>query len=212
MINIAELIHQNFPELTDVGLIKEIGEGVKIVRVKTDDKIMDYGAEIRYIPLLISGALKILRLDQDGNELILYYIQAGETCAMSLTCCMTHKKSEIRAVAEEDSEIIMIPSALMDSWMNKYPSWKNFVMSTYRTRFEELLHTIDSIAFHKMDERLWRYLIDKSTINNSHELETTHQRIAEELNSTREVISRLLKQLEKQGKIVLGRNKITLHL
>ncbi len=147
-------------------------------------------------------------MNKDASELILYYLQAGETCAMSLTCCLANQKSEIRAVAEEDSEIILLPAQLLDSWMLKYPTWKNFVMQTYQDRFVELLNAIDSIAFKKMDERLLQYLIDKSTINNNHVLETTHQKIAEELNSTREVISRLLKQLENQEKIELGRNRI----
>lgn len=205
-------INENFSELVEPGLIKEINDLGKVVKVHTGDKIMDYGGEIIYMPLLVSGVLKVLRMDRDSNELILYYLQAGETCAMSLTCCMAHEKSEIRVIAEEDSAIVMLPSELMDSWMQKYPSWKSFVMKTYQTRFSELLNTIDSIAFKRMDERLVQYLIDKSTVNNSHLLETTHQKIAEELNSTREVISRLLKQLENQGKIELGRNKITLKL
>jgi len=127
---------------------------------------------------------------------------------MSLSCCLANERSEIRAVAEENTQLIMLPVEFMDEWMLKYPSWKNFVMNTYRRRFEELLYTIDGIAFNKMDQRLWNYLIDKSTANNSRTVETTHQQIAYELNSKREVISRLLKKLEKEGKIVLGRNRI----
>lgn len=210
MSSMNELLKENFPELSESELLAEIGQVGRIVNLKADDKIMDYGGAIQNMPLLTSGSIKIMRMDEEGNELILYYLQPGETCAMSLTCCLTAQKSEIRAIAEEDTTLIMLPAQLMDAWMLKYPSWKNFVMNTYRARFEELLSTIDSIAFHKMDQRLWRYLIDKSTINNSHTLETTHQKIADELNSTREVISRLLKQLEKQGKIVLGRNRITI--
>lgn len=208
MSSIIELLNENFPELQESELRAEIDQVGLITRYKMDDKVMDYGGSVQKMPLLNSGSLKIMRRDAQGNELILYYLQPGETCAMSLTCCLSDQKSEIRAVAEEDTTLIMLPAGLIDSWMLKYPSWKSFVMNTYRTRFEELLNTIDSIAFHKMDERLWRYLMDKSTVNNSHVLETTHQNIADELNSTREVISRLLKQLEKQGKIDLGRNKI----
>ncbi|MEM1001767.1 MAG: Crp/Fnr family transcriptional regulator [Bacteroidota bacterium] len=209
MSSINELLKENFPELQESELLAEMDQVGRIARYKMDDKVMDYGGNIQKMPLLISGSLKIMRQDEQGNELILYYLQSGETCAISLTCFLTDQKSEIRAIAEEDLTLVMLPANLMDPWMLKYPSWKNFVMNTYRARFEELLNTIDSIAFHKMDERLWRYLVDKSTINNSHTLETTHQKIADELNSTREVISRLLKQLEKQGKIELGRNKIS---
>ena len=208
MMSISTLINENFPELRDRGLAAEISDSGRFIRVKEGEKLMDYGSEIVHMPLLISGALKILRMNKDASELILYYLQAGETCAMSLTCCLANQKSEIRAVAEEDSEIILLPAQLLDSWMLKYPTWKNFVMQTYQDRFVELLNAIDSIAFKKMDERLLQYLIDKSTINNNHVLETTHQKIAEELNSTREVISRLLKQLENQEKIELGRNRI----
>lgn len=209
-MSIDELIHNNFPELTEPELLAEMLQVARIVHLKAGEKIMDYGGAIKNMPLLTDGSVKILRLNNQGDELILYYLQPGETCAMSLTCCLTSQKSEIRAVAEEDATLIMIPASLMDTWMLKYPSWKNFVMNTYRARFEELLNTIDSIAFRKMDERLWQYLLDKSTVTNTHTLETTHQKIADDLNSTREVISRLLKQLEKQGKIKLGRNRITL--
>ncbi len=210
MVSTAELLADNFPELTEPDLKREIEENGKLFHVEAGDKVMDYGGYIKTMPLLVDGSIKILRQDEKGNELFLYFLQPGETCAMSLTCCMAKEKSEIRAVAEENSEMILLPAHFMDEWMIRYPSWKTFVMNTYRRRFEELLRTIDGIAFNKMDVRLWQYLIDKSTANNSHTLETTHQQIAYELNSTREVISRLLKQLEKEGKIELGRNRIIL--
>lgn len=205
---IAELVKENFPELMEEGLIKEIVDNGRIFRAKRDEKIMDIGAYIKNMPLIIDGTIKIIRQDNQGRELFLYYLQQGETCAMSLSCCLANERSAIRAIAEENTELIMLPVEFMDSWMIKYPSWKNFVMNTYRRRFEELLHTIDGIAFNKMDQRLWNYLLDKSTANNSKTVETTHQEIAYELNSKREVISRLLKKLERDGKITLGRNRI----
>ncbi len=207
---IEQLVRENFPELTEEELIQEIVQNGRIFRAGRDEKIIDIGAYIKNMPLIIDGAIKILRQDKEGRELFLYYLQPGETCAMSLTCCLAHERSSIRAIAEEDTQLIMLPVELMDSWMTKYPSWKSFVMHTYSKRFDELLHTIDGIAFNKMDQRLWNYLLDKSTANNSRTIETTHQQIAYELNSTREVISRLLKKLEKDGKIVLGRNRIDL--
>lgn len=207
---IEELVRENFPELTEEGLIADITQSGRLYKAVREDKIMEIGMRIKNMPLIIEGTLKILRQDEQGNELFLYYLQPGETCAVSLTCCLAQEESSIRAVAEEDTTLIMLPVELMDSWMAKYPSWKNFVMNTYSKRFEELLHTIDGIAFHKMDQRLWNYLLDKSTANNSRTIETTHQQIADELNSTREVISRLLKKLEKDGKIVLGRNRMTI--
>lgn len=205
---IEQLVRENFPELTEATLLQEIVEHGRISKVQREEKIMDIGSQIKYMPLIIEGSIKILRQDNQGRELFLYYLQPGETCAMSLTCCMASEKSSIRAIAEEDTEMIMLPVEFMDSWTSHYPSWKNFVMTTYRRRFEELLHTIDGIAFNKMDQRLWNYLLDKSSANNSTTIETTHQQIAYELNSTREVISRLLKKLENDRKIKLGRNRI----
>ncbi|UII21039.1 Crp/Fnr family transcriptional regulator [Fulvivirga ligni] len=207
-LEIEQILREYFPELSEEALIKLISENGQLSQVKAGEKIMEYGQSIKSMPLLYDGAIKIMRRSVDEHELFLYYLQAGETCAVSLTCCMANEQSQIRAVAEEDSNMILIPVHFMDEWTSKFKSWKNFVMNTYRTRFEELLNTIDGIAFHKMDERLWTYLVDKSSARNSHQLDITHQEIAFELNSTREVISRLLKQLERSGQVKLGRNKI----
>jgi len=152
-----------------------------------------------------------MREDADGNELLLYYLQAGETCAMSLTCCMAFKRSEIRAIAQEDVLMLTIPVDYMEEWM-KYRDWRSFVMNTYRLRFEELLEALDSIAFLKMDERLWKYLQEKAQTLDTTEINISHQDIAYDLNSSREVISRLLKQMERKGMLNLGRNKIELNL
>ena len=153
-------------------------------------------------------SIKILREDHEGNELLMYYLNSGDTCAMSLTCCVQNAQSEIKAVCEEEATLIMIPVTYMDEWMIKYKSWKEFVMQTYQNRFKELLETIDSIAFTKLDERLLKHLKEKSENSTSNMLDTTHQEIAYELNSSREVISRLLKQLENKAVIRLHRNKI----
>jgi CRP/FNR family transcriptional regulator len=120
------------------------------------------------------------------------------------------KKSEIRTVAEENTTLIGIPTRYMDEWMTRYPSWKNFVMTSYDRRMLELVYTIDSIAFKKMDERLLEYLERKAEANNNRTLNATHQEIAYDLNASREAVSRLLKQLEKEGVVALGRNRIEL--
>ncbi len=172
--------------------------------------MLDFGNYIRTIPLVVSGSIKIVRENENGNELLMYYLGQGDTCAMSLTCCMSHSKSEIRAIADTDVELFMIPVEKVDEWMFKYKSWKSFIMQTYSKRFSELLATIDSIAFLKMDERLIRYLQDKFEKLGNKEIHITHQEIATDLNTSREVVSRLLKQLEKRGEVVLGRNKIEL--
>lgn len=162
------------------------------------------------MPLLVSGAIKILREDDDGDELLLYFLERGDTCAMSLTCCLGQSQSEIRAIAELDTTLIMIPVQKMEEWTGKYKSWRNFVLSSYHTRLMEMLETIDSIAFMNMDERLVKYLRDKQKIGGEPVINSTHQEIAYELNTSRVVVSRLLKKLENFGKIKLNRNSISI--
>jgi CRP/FNR family transcriptional regulator len=201
-----------FPDITDVNLFKDIEQNSKLQSFNDGDIIMDSGMPIKFIPLLLQGNIKILREDDLGNELLMYYLQPGDTCTMSLTCCMANRKSEIRAIAEGNVTMLAVPVNFMDDWMIKYPDWKNFVMNTYRKRFEELLNTVDQIAFKKMDERLENFLKEKSIVTKTHEIKITHQEIANDLNSSREVISRLLKQLEKQGKVKLNRLSIDVSL
>ena len=149
-------------------------------------------------------------MNDEGQELFLYYVHPNESCAMSFSCCLMQRKSEIKAVAEEDLELIMIPNKVMDEWMMKYASWKSFVMLTFQARFDELLKAIDSIAFQKLDERLAHLLKEKKKLTGSSVINITHQQIAEELATSRVVISRLLKQLENQNKLLLYRNEIKL--
>ena len=191
------LIH----EINQAGTFKEIPEGFKLIEV---------GEYVRYMPLLISGAIKIMRDDDDGDELLLYFLEKGDTCAMTLTCCLGQKKSEIRAIAETEAKLIMIPIQKMEEWSAKYKSWRNFVFESYHNRLNEMLNTIDSIAFHKLDERLLKYLSEKARVSNNNTIHNTHQEIAYELHTSRVVISRLLKKLENLGKIELHRNHITL--
>ncbi len=188
-------------EILQVGTFKEIPEGFKL---------MEIGHYVKAMPLLVSGAIKVYREDNDGNELLLYYLEKGDTCSMTLTCCMGDAKSEVRAVAETDAKLIMIPVQKMEEWTAKYKSWRNFVFESYHSRLNELLNTLDSIAFDKMDMRLVGYLKEKARINNGDIVQNTHQEIAYELHSSRVVISRLLKKLEQMGKIELHRNYIKL--
>jgi CRP/FNR family transcriptional regulator len=171
---------------------------------------MEIGGYIRNIPLVLSGLLKLVREDEDGNEMLLYYLKPGETCAMSLTCCMNEARSSIRVSAEEDTEILALPARLMDEFTDGHRSWKNFVMLTYQRRFEELLHTIDGVAFQKLDVRIQDLLRERAKNSGSTQLTITHQDIAEQLNSSREVISRLLKRMERDGELKLGRQRIEL--
>ena len=200
---------QVFPDIYERETVEAILEIGKLKKLRADDWMVDIGDPIVYMPLLLKGQLRILREDEDGHELLLYYIRPGETCAMSLTCCSGNAVSNVRAVAEEDTELLLLPIQIIDEWTTKYPSFKSFILKTYQHRFEELLNTIDSIAFHNLDDRLSQLLKQKSEKEGS-ELKTTHQELANQLNSSREVISRLLKQMERKGKIQMGRNKITL--
>lgn len=207
---IEQTLKENFPVLYEAPLREEILEHAVSRTFHKGEQIMDYGQYIQSFPLLLEGSIKILRQDEDGRDLLLYYLRPGDTCAMALTCCLTQQRSEVKAIAEEDSEVIFVPVVYLELWLSKYPSWKEFVMGIYRRRFQDLLDTIDSIAFKKMDERIVDYLHTKYHHHGNKTLNITHQQIADELYSTREVISRLLKQLEKQNRITLGRNKITL--
>ncbi len=191
-------------------LLIEIGQFGTLKTVDKETELIGYHQEIQAIPFIIEGSLKVFREDTNGNELLLYYIEPGETCAMSLSCTISKKISGLRVVAEEDSIMLMIPLNKMEDWMNSYPSWRSFIVESYYTRFNELLTSIDELAFKSLDQRLWRYLVDKVKINNSLEIYISHKSIAEELNSSRVVISRLLKVLENNNQLVLHRNKIEL--
>jgi len=189
-------------------LIEEMAEVGHLKSVKAGEKIIEIGDYVTYMPLLISGAIKILREDKDGDELLLYFLERGDTCAMTLSCCLGETKSEIRAVAEKETEIIMIPIEKMEEWISKYKTWSHFVFESYQSRLTEMLDTIDTIAFLNMDQRLMRYLQDKAKINQNELLQVTHQDIAYDLHTSRVVISRLLKKLKLEGKIELQRNSI----
>lgn len=191
-------------------LMKEINSVAKVVTVKADEVIMDYGQIVRTMPIILSGSIKVYRMDENGKELLLYYVNANESCAMTFTCCMEQRPSEISAVAEEDVEMLSIPVEYMDKWMMKYVTWKNFVMGTINERFNELLKTIDLIAFQKLDERVKNYLQQKAKNSGSKLLNLSHEEIATDLATSRVVISRLLKALENDGKLLLYRNQIKL--
>ncbi len=206
-MNINEILSAHFPQILDTELVKGIITHGKLLTIPEGEYMMDIGSPIRSIPMIVSGTVKVMREDDEGRELLLYYLKGGETCAMSLTCCMDGRKSEIRAEALEDVTIISLPVQFMDEWM-AYRDWRAFVMRTYARRFEELLETIDNIAFRRMDERLEDYLRNKVESTGAKMLHVSHQEIATDLNTSREVVSRLLKQMEHSGMVKLGRNRI----
>ena len=198
----------NYGYLFEDDLIDEILKVGHAQSIKQGDVIIDYGQATHYMPLLMEGAIKIMRQDSEGDELLLYFLESGDTCTMTMTCCMGNTKSEIRAVAEKDSTLMMIPVEYMASWIQKYRGWMSFVFDSYSNRFTEMLEAIDSLAFSNMHDRIYRYLKDKVLVTKTTELEVTHQEIANDLHSSRVVISRLLKSLENEGKIKISRNKL----
>ena len=203
-------IKEAYSNIFESKLIEEITDVANIIDFYEGDFLIEIGQYIRQIPLLINGAIKILREDRNEGELLLYFLEKGDTCAMTLACCLGDTKSEIRAIAETNSTVAMIPIVKMEEWLGKYKSWRNFVFSSYNKRLSEMLSAIDNLAFLKMDERLFNYLRDKVKVNQSQIIINTHQEIAYELNTSRVVISRLLKALENEGVIKLNRNTIEL--
>ena len=186
-------------EIQTVGTFKEIPEGAMLI---------DIGEAIEYIPLLVSGAIKIMREDANGDELILYYVEQGDTCSVSLSCCMQQTKSNIRAVAEVPTTLIMVPVSKMLDWLSNYRSWQKFILNSYSERLDELFDVVDTMAFLKMDERILKYLKDKAIVHRNDVIEVTHKEIALDLHSSRVVVSRVLKTLENDHKIKLQRNSI----
>lgn len=172
--------------------------------------ILKENASIKGIPIILSGSLKVSREDQAGKEILLYYVKTGESCVMSFFGGLHHDTSKVKAIAEEATEILFIAVEDSNEWVKKYPSWIDFIFFLYHKRFEELLEVVNEIAFQKIDERILLLLQKKTKLNGLKEIITTHQQIADELGTSREVVSRLLKQMEGEGKITLSRNKIVI--
>jgi CRP/FNR family transcriptional regulator len=191
-------------------LLLEMQEFGTLQNFKEGDLIMDYGKYIRMMPLILKGTVKVFRLDENGNEILLYYLSSNESCSMAYSCCVEMKKSEVKAIADDDVELVAIPHSKLDEWLCKYPTWKNYIMRSFNDRFIELLKSIESIAFHKLDERIVAYLKEKQRLTGSSVIKASHYLIAEEIFTSRVVISRLLKQLENSKKIILYRNEIKL--
>ena len=188
-------------------LIDDINENAVFHTVNAGEIIMRTGQYIKNTVLVLSGKIKIYREDENGGEFFMYYLQPGQACAISMICATKSEQSQIMAKVVEDAELVMVPLKLMDKWMMEHRSWYEFVIDTYRSRFEEVLEVIDSIAFKAMDERL-EFYIKRHKDNVGTEIKLSHQEIASELNTSREVISRLLKKMEQRGHIRLHRNNI----
>ena len=198
--------------LSEVGLEQRLVEEIytvgRLKKASANQVVISPDSPGSEVPIVISGLLKVMRQDANGDEVFLYYLEGGETCAMSITCCIEGKKAAYSVLAVEDTSMWMVPMGYLDSWITKYASFRRFVFGSYQMRFEELLSTIDSVVFHNMDERLHKYLLDTKQATGSFEIRKTHEEIARELNTSRVVISRLMKKLEKEDKIEQHRNRI----
>lgn len=189
-------------------LIEEINRVATYLEVPEGKDLIKPGQYIKSMPLLLKGSIKVMRPDNDGEELLLYHLDEGDTCAMTMTCCVDNTKSEIHAVSETPSTLLMIPINKIEEWSSKYKTWRNYVFKSYHARMMELLESIDNIAFNNMDHRLENYLNNKVSILNSKHIYTTHKEIASDLHTSRVVISRLLKKMENNKKIKLHRSFI----
>ncbi|WP_304344567.1 Crp/Fnr family transcriptional regulator [Chryseobacterium koreense] len=191
-------------------LQKEISDAGYLKKYRAGDVIVDMDSYIKNIPLVISGSIKVIRTEEDGREILLYYLTPGESCIVSILAGMKNETSKIKAVVEEDAEIMLIPAGKAKDWVKKYPEWTDFIFNLYQKRFEELLDIVNSVAFQKVDTRLLQLIRQKTHLYQSKEISVTHQQLADELGITREATSRVLKQMEKDGLLQLSRNKIRL--
>jgi CRP/FNR family transcriptional regulator len=194
---------------SDPELQESFANSTEIMRLPEGATLIQPGETIQFIPFVKSGCLRVLRQNEEGDEMFLYHVNAGETCAMSLTCCNARSVSEVKAISEEPTELFTIPIEKIEEWQ-RFKEWRNFLAFTYKSRFETMLKTIDDLAFQNMDERLWKYLLARSKAKNTLNLHIGHEEIAHELNIQRESATRLLKKLKDLGYVETGRGIITL--
>ncbi len=199
----------NNTPFTDPRLLDEIARFGRVKHLEKESVLITPGTEIVFVPIVTRGVLRIVRQNSEGKEIFLYHLYPGQTCAMAINCCQANRKSMVKAIAEDDSEIVQVPVNQVEGWM-KYPEWKTFINSTYGQRFAELLEVIDLIAFSNMDKQVLHYLSERAKAANTKALFITHQQIADELHTHREAISRLLRNMEQKGIVRLGRNTIEL--
>lgn len=203
-------LKERFQYLFEEELINEICRYGQQKHFEEDEILIDIGEKITFMPLVLEGSIKIMTEDADGQELLLYYLELGDTCAVTLNCCTKKSKSTIRAISETHTEILFIPIEKMDEWMVKYPTWRRYVLDSYNERLNEMLASIDTIVFHSMEERILKYLKDKALITRNKKLEIAHSDIANDLHTSRVVVSRIMKKLEKQGELKQARGSVTL--
>lgn len=196
-----------FPELEEA-LVEELLEKGRIVHIEAGATLLKAGQNIRNTIIVLEGLVKLYRENDEGSEFFMYHLHPGDTCALSLVCDRTFRASAVTARAVSNATLLVVPIEQTEHWMRQYRTWYHFVVGTYRKRYEELLETIDHIAFRNMDERLEFYLRRHRDSLKSNILHITNTEIAQELNSSREVISRLMKKLSEAGKVRLLKSGI----
>ncbi len=207
-ITLREKVNDYYSNIFEEKLIDEIVKVGHIEEIKKGELLIDIGDDMTHIPLILNGIVKIIRQEKEGDELVLYFLERGDTCAISFVNCINRKKSIFKGVVEQDVEAVFIPVDNIDNWLQKYKSWRRFIIDSYHFRLIEMVESIDGLAFMKLEQRMLKYITDKVKVTKDNILDITHQEIATDLNSSRVVVSRLLKQLENEGKIVMRRNKI----
>lgn len=205
-----ELLEQIVEFKSSPGLIGELYKYGIRKNYQAGKVILNENASVRSIPIVTKGTLKVVRTEEDGREILLYYIRAGESCIMSFLGGLHNETSKVRAEAEEDVELLFLPIEKVSLFIKEYPQWLDYIFRLYHKRFEELLEVVNAIAFKKVDDRLLALLHKKMELTGNKTLQVTHEQLANELGTARVVVSRLLKQLEESGTVQLGRNKITL--
>ena len=191
-------------------LVREIEDSGNLKHFSAGETIVNMDSYIKHIPVVISGSIKVIRTEEDGREILLYYLTPGESCIVSILAGMKNETAKIKAIVEEDAELMLIPADKAKEWVRKYPDWTDFIFNLYQKRFEELLDVVNSVAFQKIDTRLLHLIKQKTQLYKSKEISVTHQQLADELGITREATSRVLKQMEKENLVKLSRNKIEL--
>ncbi len=201
-------LNEYYTTIFEAELIDEIIDNGILRTIDSHELLIDIGDKMTHIPLILSGAVKIIREDDNGDEIALYFLEKGDTCAISFVNCIHKTKSMFRGITEKETESIFIPVNKIDYWLVKYESWRHFIIDSYHMRLIEMVQSIDSLAFMKLDDRLLKHLNNKVKIMKNNILKITHQEIADDLNTSRVVVSRLLKILENEGKIKIKRNRI----
>lgn len=207
---LKERLHKYFHEIFETRLINEIAKNGIYKTYNKGEMLLDIGDEMTHIPLILNGIVKVLREDQKEEEILLYYLEQCDTCAISFVNCINQSKSMFRALVEEDTECILFPVSKIEDWMAKYKSWRVFIIDSYHNRLLEMADAIRGLAFFNLDDRIAHYLENQVKLKKTKDLTITHQDIAKDLHTSRVVVSRLLKTLENEGKIKLGRNKISI--